>query len=169
MDRRYGKKGLALIGAEVQGSDTGDIKKIIKDHKIKFPITKGAKGPISVSGIPHMVVFDTKGRLVFDGHPANPEAEKVIKKALKGAKPDEAGTASLAGGLFDRRELIAERTWKDGNGRELKASLTKLNGNTGTFRRPNGRTFEYDITKLSDADQKVIADATATEKESFDR
>ena len=163
MDRRYGKKGLMLIGAESQGSSITDIEEIVKEHKIKFPIIKGASGPIKVSGIPHIVVFDTKGKLVFSGHPGNSDAEKAIKRALKGATPDASGsnTSDSALDIFKKKELVPERSWTNADGKVLKASLTSLAGNTGTFRRPDGRTFTYDITKLSQEDQKVISEAAS--------
>ena len=159
MDRRYGKKGLVLIGAESQNSTTEDIQEIVKEHKIKFPITRGANGPVEVSGIPHMVVFDTAGKLVYSGYSGSDDAEKAIKKALKGATPTKGEEESSALDVFARKELIAERKWTDSKGRELTASLQSLNGNTGTFRRPDGRTFSYDITKLSEENQKDIAEA----------
>jgi hypothetical protein len=166
MDRRYAKKGLVLIGAESQGSSKEDIETIVKDNKIKFAITKGASGPIEMSGIPHMVVFDTAGKLVFDGHPGDAGAEKAIKKALKGAAGEDSAAKDTAGSsldLFKRKELVAERSWTNTDGKALQASLTSLSGNTGTFRRPDGRTFDYDITKLSEEDQQVIAAASGEE------
>lgn len=170
MDRRYGKKGLLLVGAESQGSSTEDITKVVDEHKIKFSITKGANGPLQVSGIPHMVVFDTSGKLVFDGHPADADAEKAIRKALKDVAGAEDATATGGSGLdlFKRKELVAERSWTNADGKALVASLTSLSGNTGTFRRPDGRTFEYDITKLSEDDQKVIAEASGGDEAAAD-
>ncbi|MCB1096588.1 MAG: hypothetical protein KDN22_13510 [Verrucomicrobiae bacterium] len=163
MDRSYSKKGLLLIGAESQGSTTEDIQKVVDDNRIKFPITKGASGPISISGIPHMLVFDTTGKLVFSGHPGNSDAEKAIRKSLKAVAASEGDGVASSGksalDVFKREELIAERSWTNSDGRALVASLTSLSGTTGTFRRPDGRTFEYDITKLSEDDQKMIKDA----------
>ena len=163
MDRRYSNKGLVLIGAESQQSGTEAIEEIVKDKRIKFAITKGASGPVDVEGLPHMVVFDTTGKLVFSGHDSG-DAEKAIKKALRGATVEEGGDSD-AFDIFKRNELIAERTWTNEDGKSLTASLIKLEGDTGTFRRPNGSTFSYDITKLSEADQKVIADTVKGDAE----
>ncbi|MGK0185154.1 MAG: hypothetical protein ACI9R3_000929 [Verrucomicrobiales bacterium] len=166
MDRRYSKKGLLIIGAESQKSSVKDIQKIVDEYRVKFPITKGASGPISTGGIPHMFVFDTKGKLVFAGHPGNADAEKAIKKALKGTTASEGSTADgkdSALDVFQRKELVAERSWTNSDGKELVAALTSLSGSTGTFRRPDGRTFEYDITNLSEDDQKVITEASTSE------
>ena len=163
MDRSYAKKGLLLIGAESQGSSTEDIQKIVDDNRVKFPITKGASGPIDVPGIPHMFVFDTKGKLVFSGHPGNADAEKAIRKSLKEVAATEGDAASSekssALDVFQRKDLVAERSWTNSDGRALVASLTSLSGTTGTFRRPDGRTFEFHITKLSEEDQKIITAA----------
>ena len=164
MDRRYSSKGLFLIGAESQGSTTEEIQDIVDDQRIKFPITKGASGPISVPGIPHMFVFDTTGKLVFTVHPGDSDAEKAIKKALKGAIPakdPESAGSSLD--IFKRKELVAERSWTNADGKALVASLTSLSGSIGTFRRPDGRTFQYDIKKLSQADRETVNKATGNE------
>ena len=81
MDKKYSKKGMVLIGAEVQGSVEDKINEIIDEHKVQFTVTKGVSGPNLSNAIPHMAVFSTKGDLVFNGHPNN--AEKAIKTALK--------------------------------------------------------------------------------------
>ncbi|MDA0814840.1 MAG: hypothetical protein O3C21_20875 [Verrucomicrobia bacterium] len=163
MDRSYAKKGLLLIGAESQESPIAEIQKIVDENRVKFPITNGASGPIDVPGIPHMFVFDTKGKLVFSGHPGNEEAEKAIRKSLKVATGTEGDTASSGKSssldVFQRKDLVAERSWTNSDGRALVASLISLSGTTGTFRRPDGRTFEFDITKLSEDDQKMITAA----------
>jgi hypothetical protein len=163
MDRSYAKKGLLLIGAESQGSSTDDIQKVVDDNRVKFSITKGASGHVAVPGIPHMFVFDTKGKLVFSGHPGNADAEKAIRKSLKEVAGTEGDTASSGKSspldVFKRKDLVAERSWTNSDGRALVASLTSLSGTTGTFRRPDGRTFEFDITKLSEDDQKMITEA----------
>ena len=46
--------------------------------------------------------------------------------------------------------------WTNADGNVLQASMVSLEGSTGTFRRQNGQTFTYDITKLSESDQEVI-------------
>ena len=50
-------------------------------------------------------------------------------------------------------------------GKTIKATLISLDDKTGHFKFPNGKTFDYEITKLSDADQIVIKEAAeAAEK-----
>ena len=90
MDRKYAKKGMVLVGAEVQRSDDDKIKEVIDEHGLKFTVTKGIAGPSLSNAIPHMAVFDVKGDLVFKGHPN--QAEKAIKTALKDVKEDSSTT-----------------------------------------------------------------------------
>ena len=164
MDKKYSKKGMVMVGAEVQGSSPDAIKKMAADHKLQFTITKGISGPRLANGIPHTAVFDVKGDLVYHGHPSNPATEKAIKDALKDATPPV--TAATRNDPFAKpKYLVDERTWTDKEGRILKAAMISLEGNSGKFRRPNGRTFNFDITKLSEEDQTLIKSKAGTAPE----
>jgi len=160
MDKSYSKKGLVIVAPEMQGSSSADIEKVVKAHKIGYAITKTISGPSLGNSIPRIAVFDTTGKLVFAGHPADDGAEKAIKAALKGVN----GEASPSGGssIFDKKEpLVAERSWTNADGKVIKATLISLDGDTGHFKFPSGKPFDYDIKKLSDADQEVIKKAAA--------
>jgi hypothetical protein len=158
MDKKMRRKGLVLIGAEVQGGDPESIAAFAKKHDVTFPMTKGTTRPKSLNGIPHMTVFDVEGTCVFDGHPNAPECEDAIKEALKEATPVEE-TEEDSTSLLSRSDLVPERDWVNTDGNKLTATLVSLDGTTGTFRKSNGQTFPYDITKLSEADQEVISAA----------
>ncbi|NCG27335.1 MAG: hypothetical protein GWP42_07320, partial [Verrucomicrobiales bacterium] len=167
MDRKYSKKGMVLIGAEVQGSAPDAIEKAVDDHKLKFTVTKGVSGPSLSNGIPHMAVFGVDGNLVYHGHPSNPETEKAIKTALKDVKDGglsdsaESGTDPFARPKY----LVNERTWTNADGRKLVAALISLDGEEGKFRFTNGREFDYDISKLSTDDQELIQSKSGSETE----
>jgi hypothetical protein len=164
MDKKYSKKGMVLVGAEVQGSSPDAIAKIATNHKLQFTITKGISGPSLSNGIPHMAVFDVKGDLVYHGHPSNPATEKAIKDALKDATPP--GTEAAGNDPFAKpKYLVDERTWTNTDGKTLKAAMVSLKGNTGQFRFSNGRTFNFDITKLSEEDQTLIKSKAGTAPE----
>ena len=167
MDKKYSKKGMVLVAPEVQGSAPEAIKEMAEDRKLKYTITKSISGPSLSRGIPHMAVFDTKGKLVFTGHPMNKDAEKAIKTALKDATVE---VESSSDSIFDRPKekpnLVDERTWTNSEGKSIKATLISLDADTGHFKFPNGKKFDYDITKLSEEDQAVIKEAaTASEGE----
>ena len=154
---------MVMIGAEVQNSSPEAIAKIANSHKLKFTLTKGIRGPRLSNGIPHTAVFDVKGNLVFNGHPSNPATENAIKAALKDATPPS--TDSAGNSFFNKpKYLVDERTWTNADGKTLKAAMVSLNGKTGKFRFPNGRTFNYDITKLSEDDQSLIKEKAASQE-----
>ncbi|MCH2060619.1 MAG: hypothetical protein MK183_08315 [Verrucomicrobiales bacterium] len=168
MDKKYTNKGMVMIGAEVQNSSPEAIAKIANSHKLKFTLTKGIRGPRLSNGIPHTAVFDVKGNLVFNGHPSNPATEKAIKDALKDATPPS--TDSAGNSFFNKpKYLVDERTWTNTDGKTLKAAMVSLNGKTGKFRFPNGRTFNYDITKLSEDDQSLIKEKAASQEDKGDQ
>ena len=40
MDKKYSKKGLRILAPEVQSSSVEAIEKLVKEHKINYPIMK---------------------------------------------------------------------------------------------------------------------------------
>lgn len=86
LDKKYRDKGLVIIGAESQGSPLESIKKITDKAKVKFAITEGVNGPVAVRGIPKALIFDTTGKLIFNGHPEDKNFDSTIKNALKDVK-----------------------------------------------------------------------------------
>jgi len=152
VEKKYRKKGLRLIAAEMQNSSKDRIEAIVKEHKIEFTVTNGVRGPVSVRGIPHAIVFGADGKIVFNGHPASEDFEKSIQAAVKDvqAEPEEE-----KGGLF-AKDLIPERTWTNSEGKPLVAAVTEINGESVIFKLKNGRKVPYAINKLSEEDQKLI-------------
>ena len=106
-----------------------------------------------------MAVFDVKGQLIFSGHPMDDKAEKIIKTALKDATVRGSEEKSTSGLGAKKANLVEERSWTNTDGKSIKATLISLQDNTGKFTFPDGRSFDYDITKLSDADQTLIKEA----------
>ena len=161
MDKRYKKKGLTLVAPEMQGSSAEAIEDMAKEHKLSYTITKSISGPRLSNGIPHAAVFDVSGKMIWNGHPASDEFEKTIKKALKEAKPaEEEGSSFFSTPKF----LVDSRTWTNADGKSLTAALVSVKGDTGTFRKDNGQTFSYAISKLSEADQELIKNASAKDE-----
>jgi len=155
MDKKYGKKGLRILAPEVQGSPVAAIEKLVKEHKITYPIMKGTTNPPSLNGIPHSVVFNAAGELVFEGHPMSPDFDKSIKKALKDVKLD----GGDEGGLFGK-PLIAQRTWTNEAGKPLVAAVLAVDGEKVKFKLKNGQETSYPIAKLSEEDQELIKEVS---------
>ena len=165
MDKKYSKKGLVLVAPECQNTDTEALKEFIKEKKIKYTVTNNISGPRLGNGIPRMTVFDTKGKLVFAGHPMAKDADKAIKSALKDAKADDDKEEDPFFNKKRATNLVAERTWTNAEGKSIKATLISLDAKTGHFKFPNGKNFDFDITKLSADDQALIKEASeAAEK-----
>lgn len=162
MHKELSKKGLKLIALEAQGSSKEEIAKIVKEQDMTFPVAKIGKIPgVKIEGIPHMAVYDTKGKLIWTGNPGR--AEDVIKKALRSVKSEDSSSSGLD--VFaKKKDLVEERDWtRASDGRKLKAALVSLEQSKGTFRRSSGKTFTYDITQLSDDDQSLIKEKTSDE------
>ncbi|NNC88632.1 MAG: hypothetical protein HKN82_09265 [Akkermansiaceae bacterium] len=159
MDKRYRDKGLTVIGAEVQGSDLPAIEKVIKDARAEFSVTKGTTRPPTLRGIPHAVIFDPAGKLVFAGHPMDDNFDRIVKKALKEVKLEGEEDDAPSG------PVIASRTWTNAEGKAIKAAVMSIDGDKVEFQLPNGRRVPYEIAKLSDADQELIKEAAGPEEE----
>ena len=61
--KRYAKKGLVVVGLEVQGGTEDEILDLLKEARVKYPVTKGGNAPVSTGGIPHACIFGTDGKL----------------------------------------------------------------------------------------------------------
>jgi hypothetical protein len=167
MDKDYSKKGLQIIGAEVQGSTKESITQITKKFKVKFPITKGIRGPSTGSGIPRSVVFDTEGKVIFTGHPASANFESAIKKALRDVKDLDNGGGRKSTLPVVSKPLIDQRTWTNNEDKKITASVLSVEGDDVQFKLSSGKKVKYPIAKLSEEDQDLIKEA-ATKKESAD-
>lgn len=158
MDKRYGKKGLQLIGAHVQGGTHEKIKDKVDDLKMEFPVTDGVRGPsVGGNGIPKILVFNPAGKLVFAGHPMA-DVDKVIKKELRNVTATDEGSSTKGGfGLPSRPgELAPMRDWTNSDGKTIQAALVSITGDQVKFKLKNGRQVDYPIAKLSEKDQEFV-------------
>jgi thiol-disulfide isomerase/thioredoxin len=81
------KDTLTIVGAECQGHSPKEIGVVTKKAGVEYAIVSGlSKTPIQFSGIPKVFVFDNKGKLVFDGNPADDGFMEAVKKVAE--KPD---------------------------------------------------------------------------------
>lgn len=94
ISKRYKDKMLVFGGQMRDGTD-GEIMKIVKKYKLTFTITKGLNSPLTFSTVPHALVFDTTGVLIFSGEETDAEFERSLRKATQGAR----GAAAKPSGL----------------------------------------------------------------------
>jgi thiol-disulfide isomerase/thioredoxin len=93
------KDTLVVIGAECQGHTAKEIAVVTKKAGVQYAIVSGiTKTPIEFSGIPKVFVFDNKGKLVFDGNPADSGFEEAVKKVAEKADPKAAPASTPAPG-----------------------------------------------------------------------
>ena len=88
LEEQYKSKGLSVIGVTSEGA--GDTEKWIaaKGAKYAYGYDKGGKlsAYFGVTGIPHAVLVDPTGKVVWDGNPGSLDGA-TIEKALAGALP----------------------------------------------------------------------------------
>lgn len=80
------KKGLVVVGLECQGSKKEAILPILKSARVAYPVMSGGSAPGGSGTIPHVCVFDTTGKLVWNGSPHDDGFERAVKKELRSVK-----------------------------------------------------------------------------------
>jgi thiol-disulfide isomerase/thioredoxin len=155
--KRYEKKGLAVVGMEVQNSETEAIIEVLDDARVKYPVVKGGNTPVSSKGIPHALVFGADGKLIWAGNPHDDEFLTSIKQGLR--KVDDAPPAAAENDQPASGPIIASRDWTNTDGKKIRAEVVRIDDSKVTFRMNGNREIAYDIAKLSEDDQKLIREA----------
>ncbi len=150
----------------MQGSTPEDIEAVAKEHRIGFPITKGTTRAPTMKGIPHAIVFDAAGKLVFAGHPADDQFDRTVKKALRDVDAESDGSGSRTSLLPEApKPVIESRTWTNEAGRKISASVLSIDGENVRFKLSNGKEVNYPIAKLSEEDQELIKESAEKDGE----
>jgi thiol-disulfide isomerase/thioredoxin len=84
--KKYKDKGLKVVG--LTDEDTGKVREFMKKIPMDYIVGTGSRsgGAYGVRGIPTAFVLDTKGALVWQGHPMAEEFEASIARLLSDAK-----------------------------------------------------------------------------------
>ncbi len=81
---KYKDKGLQIVG--ITDEDRAKIKKFEKEVPIEYAVGLDANGkyakPFGIKGIPHAVLVDKTGKVVWEGHPMSLK-ESQIDELLK--------------------------------------------------------------------------------------
>jgi thiol-disulfide isomerase/thioredoxin len=158
LDRKYRDKGLVLIGAECQGSSKDEIKPLIEKAKVEYTIVDEATGPIEVTAIPRIFVFDRDGKLVFDGSPSGAPFEEAVNKAI-GASEAAPAAAAESPATTSAEPLVATRSWTNAEGRAIRAAVKSVDDTSVTFIVDGGKEVKYPLDKLSAESRQLITDA----------
>ena len=86
LQHKYADKSFQLLTFVEEGHQTMD--KFLKRTPVQYPIglESTALEDYGISGIPHAFVVNQDGKIVWHGHPAEPEMETAISSALSDAK-----------------------------------------------------------------------------------
>lgn len=82
--KKHKDRGLEIIG--VTDEDSSTVSKFVKDVPIDYPVAFDSNGkfakPFGIRGIPHAMILDKAGKVVWEGHPMSlPESQ--IEAVLK--------------------------------------------------------------------------------------
>lgn len=85
LQTKYGDKGLRILS--ITDDDQRTVEEFQKHAKspIEYPIGTGSElgNKYGVGGIPHAFLVGRDGKLVWEGHPADPQCEKNLVAALQ--------------------------------------------------------------------------------------
>lgn len=86
LHEKFAADGLTVLGVTSEGK--GDTEKWIAAKGVKYPYAYDSGGKLSracgVSAIPHSVLIDATGRVIFDGSPSGITPD-LVQKAVAGA------------------------------------------------------------------------------------
>lgn len=93
--------GLTVVGCHVQNATDDEVKAKAKSLGMRFALSAGGSVEgVKVEGIPHCVLFDHTGAMVYEGHPNKAEAK--VRDAFADMLASEAGekpAKAVAGAL----------------------------------------------------------------------
>jgi thiol-disulfide isomerase/thioredoxin len=87
---RLAEEGLTIVGVHhAKGADDERaIRRFAETYEVGYSIARDESGragrAFGVSGIPHAFVYDKTGKLVWDGHPMDPEFEAAVDQVVGG-------------------------------------------------------------------------------------
>lgn len=86
LNEKFAAEGLTVLGVTSEGK--GDTEKWVAAKGAKYPYAYDAGGKLSracgVSAIPHSVLIDATGRVIYDGSPGGITPD-IVQKAVAGA------------------------------------------------------------------------------------
>ena len=83
LQQKYSGKSFQLLSFVAEGHQTMD--SFLAKRKVEYPVglESGSLDDYGVTGIPHTFVIGVNGKVVWHGHSASPELEKIIEQEIK--------------------------------------------------------------------------------------
>jgi hypothetical protein len=153
--------GLAVIGMHVQGGEESAVKAKAKALGMRFTVTDGGSiSGVKAGGIPHCVLFDHTGKMVYEGLPK--DAEGKVREAFAdmlaaeaGGKPSKSVTAALDG--FKKGGTAADLLKKLGAVRDGGDPTPAKEAKTIIARMQSGAQTRIDEAKRGMKDDPIAA------------
>jgi len=152
----YAAAGLMVIGAHAQQASPEEIRQVVTQLGVTFPIVDSAhvEGGMGFAGIPHCMVFDHTGACVYRGHPTG--AHDIVVAAVRSSP-----AAVLEGrSLVKLAPVAAHLRDEDSFG----AVLRRVRSQTGSKDPAVAEEAEYVTTRLEAYGRRLL-DAAAAAKD----
>ncbi|KAL0489518.1 thiol-disulfide oxidoreductase ResA [Acrasis kona] len=140
----------------------------LKHYKLEGAFRNPAVESYGISGIPHCVLIDQKGNIVWMGHPLGFEIEKHVDELLQGRPISFADNQSIETPIMNSESLIDTQVINN-----LKTNLTSTFKGVGfiylTYHSasPTGVTFKSDALIIGDLPEKRQEEFTTFINDNF--
>lgn len=89
LHQKFSSKGLVIIG--VTKEEPRKVRDFIKTHPMHYAVAINRSGSLSkhfgVKGIPHALLVNAAGRVVWEGHPSNLKDADIQRVLVSGPAP----------------------------------------------------------------------------------
>ena len=157
LHREHAAAGLVVIGAHAQQASPEEIREVVEQLGVTFPIVETAtvEGGMDFSGIPHCMVFDHTGACVYRGHPSR--AHDLIVATVR----------SSPAAVLEGRELVklAPLAAQLRDETSFGGVLRRAQGQTSSKNRDVAEEAAYLVDKLEAHAQRLLEGAEAAKTE----
>lgn len=157
LHREHAAAGLVVIGAHAQQASPEEIRQVVEQLGVTFPIVETAtvEGGMDFSGIPHCMVFDHTGACVYRGHPSR--AHDLIVATVR----------SSPAAVLEGRELVklAPLAAQLRDEAAFGGVLRRAQGQTSSKNRDVAEEAAYLVDKLEAHAQRLLDGAEAAKTE----
>jgi hypothetical protein len=158
MQKKYADKGVVIVA--LTDEPPSKVKPFAKTHKINYIVgmeAKETRAEYGVNGFPTALVVDPGGKILWRGHPMQPDAEEAIEKALEQSPPKQKKIAELrAGGALAK----ADKLFKE---KQYAKAMKEYERVAKAYKGSDTGRKAADRLKAIKGDQKIMAVVRAEE------